>query len=80
MSEMKNKRILDGEEVKPVMIFDYYSKPKMSKFMGGKIVGGEIVRDKNGRPITFSKIGVLEGDMEEHERKQYKKQQKSMRN
>ena len=77
---MNNRRFLEGKEVKPVMIFNYYSKPKMTKFMGGKIVGGEIVRDENGRPIAFSRIGVLEGDMEERERKQYKKQQKPMRN
>lgn len=77
---MNNRRFLEGKEVKPVMIFDYYSKHKMSKFMGGKFVGGEVVRDENGRPIAFSRIGVLEGDMEERERKQYKKQQKPMRN
>ena len=77
---MNNRRFLEGKEVKTVMIFDYYSKHKMSKFMGGKFVGGEVVRDENGRPIAFSRIGVLEGDMEERERKQYKKQQKPMRN
>lgn len=80
VSEMKNKRILNGQEVKPIMIFDYYSIPKMSKFMGGKIVGGDIVRDENDRPMIFKRIGVLESNMTENERSQYNKQQKTMRN
>jgi hypothetical protein len=77
---MNNKRILNGQEVKPIMIFDYYSKPKMSKFVGGKIVGGDIVLDENGRPILFRRIGVLENDMTESERHQYKTQQNTKRN
>ena len=77
---MNNKRILNGQEVKPVMIFDYYSKPKMSKFVGGKIVGGDVVLDENGRPILFRRIGMLESDMNESERTQYKNQQNLKRN
>jgi len=77
---MNNRRFLEGTEVKPIMIFDYYSKPKMSKFVGGKIVGGDIVRDETGRPMVFRRIGVLENDMAESERSQYSKHQKTMRN
>ena len=69
---MNNRRFLEGKEVKPIMIFDYYSKPKMTKFMGGKIVGGEIVRDENGRPISFRRIGTLEFIIEDIKLRQAK--------
>ena len=57
---MKNERLLDGEKVTLVRIYDYYSTPKVCGMMGGR-VDGKTVLDENGKPMPFSKIGELEG-------------------
>ena len=53
---MKNERLLDGEKVTLVRIYDYYSTPKVCGMMGGR-VDGKTVLDENGKPMPFSKIG-----------------------
>ena len=56
---MKNNRILNGEKVTRIRIYDYHSTPKIRGLSGGQI-NGETVLDKNGRPLPYNKIGELE--------------------
>ena len=56
---MKNNRILNGEKVTRIRIYDYHSTPKIRGLSGGQI-NGETVLDKNGRPLPYYKIGELE--------------------
>ena len=56
---MKNNRILNGEKVTRIRIYDYHSTPKVRGLTGGHI-NGEMVLDKNGRPLPYNKIGELE--------------------
>ena len=56
---MKNNRILNGEKVTRIRIYDYYSTPKVRGLTGGQI-NGETILDKNGRPLPYNKIGELE--------------------
>ncbi|RZD40014.1 MAG: hypothetical protein CXT73_06975 [Methanobacteriota archaeon] len=57
---MKNNRILNGEKVTRIRIYDYHSTPKIRGLSGGQI-NGETVLDKNGKPLPYNKIGELEG-------------------
>ena len=57
---MKNNRILNGEKVTRIRIYDYHSTPKIRGLSGGQ-VNGETVLDKNGKPLPYNKIGELEG-------------------
>ena len=56
---MKNNRILNGEKVTRIRIYDYHSTPKIRGLSGGQI-NGETVLDKNGKPLPYKKIGELE--------------------
>jgi len=57
---MKNNRILNGEKVTRIRIYDYHSTPKIRGLSGGQI-NGETVLDNNGKPLPYNKIGELEG-------------------
>ena len=52
-------RILNGEKVTCIRIYDHYSTPKIRGLIGGQI-NGETVLDKNGRPLPYNKIGKPE--------------------
>ena len=56
---MKNNRILNGEKVTRIRIYDYHSTPKIRGLSGGQI-NGETILDKNGKPLPYNKIGDLE--------------------
>jgi|TARA_B110001454_G_scaffold154668_1_gene143989 hypothetical protein len=57
---MKNNRLLNGEKVTRIQIYDYHSTPKIRGFSGG-LINDEIILDKNGKPLHYNKIGEPEG-------------------
>ena len=63
---MKNNRILNGEKVTRIRIYDYYSTPKVRGLTGGQI-NGETIVDDTGKPIPYKKIGKLEGETKKEE-------------